>query len=257
MPYSLESDNAHTVDKWCGLVDGWECLDIDNIKYKPATSFKLVRFDISDCVYILNTRLLPPSLESKIVQVLDSNKYFFRVSQRSPKDAYAQEYQAQPTDKASHKLLMEIKKKEKLLIWTPSQVLDLIFRSKRVMEDLEQFINQDKILELYFVFEPWRPSQGVEYRLFVYRSKLVGICVYKPEFYTSKLTVPVGLLIHWFGQFEKQYSQTQTYTVDVYVDNLDSRVYFIEINPFNTQVDTFAFTYKQLITTKYLLVKIR
>jgi hypothetical protein len=47
------------------------------------------------------------------------------------------------------------------------------------------------------------------------------------------------------------------YTVDVYVDNLDSRVYFIEINPFNEEVDTFAFSYKQLITSKYLLVKIR
>ena len=29
------------------------------------------------------------------------------------------------------------------------------------------------------------------------------------------------------------------------------------INPFNEEVDTFAFSYKQLITTKYLLVKIR
>lgn len=81
--------------------------------------------------------------------------------------------------------------------------------------------------------------------------------MYKPEFYTSKLTVPVGLLTHWFEQFDVIYTQTPSYTVDVFVDNLDSRVYFIEINPFNKQVDTFAFSYKQLITTKYLLVKVR
>jgi hypothetical protein len=257
MEYSLESDNAYTVDKWYKLVDGWICNDIDGNKYKPATSYKLVRFDISDCVYILKTQSFPPTLESKITSTLDSSKYFFRVSQRSPKDAYVQEYPALPTDSHKDKLYKEIKRKEQLLISSQTQVLDLIFRSKRVMEDLEQFVGQQVIKELYFVFQPWRPSQGVEFRLFVYKSKLVGICVYKPEFYTSKLTVPVGLLTHWFEQFDAIYSQTQTYTVDVFVDNLDSRVYFIEINPFNKQVDTFAFSYKQLITTKYLLVKVR
>lgn len=257
MEYSLESDNAYTVDKWYKLVEGCEFTDINGLKYKPATTYKLVRFDISDCVHILSTHTFPPSLEYKITNALDSNRYFFRVSQRSPKDAYGKEYQAQPTDSHNKKLFLEIKRKEKLLVSSPNQVLDLIFRSKRVMEDLELFINQDNISELYLVFQPWRPSQGVEYRLFVYKSKLVGICVYKPEFYTSRLTVPVGLLTDWFEQFEKIYSQTITYTVDVYVDNLDSRVYFIEINPFNKQVDTFAFSYKQLITTKYLLVKVR
>ena len=69
--------------------------------------------------------------------------------------------------------------------------------------------------------------------------------------------MPVGLLLHWFQQFEKIYDQTDIYTVDVYVDNLDLRVNFIEIYPFNEEVDMFAISYKQLITTKYLLVKIR
>jgi hypothetical protein len=259
MDYSLESDNAYTVDKWFQLVNDWTPLDIDGIQYNSATSYNLIQFDISDCKYILKTKSFPLNLDLKIAQVLNENKYFFRVSQRSPKDAYAEEYKANPADSYKQKLLLEIKRKEKLLVGSTQEVLDLIFRSKRVMEDLELFVEKSNqtVKELHFVFQPWRPSTGVEFRLFVYNSKLVGICVYKPEFYTSKLVVPVGLLTHWFEQFEKIYSQTQTYTVDVYVNNLDSRVYFIEINPFNKQVDTFAFTYKQLITTKFLLVKIK
>jgi len=257
MEYSLESDNIYTVDKWYKLISEWTCKDIDGSTYNSSTTYKLVRFDISDCIFILKNKSFPSKLESNITKTLDNNKYFFRVSQRSPKDAYAEEYKAKESDSYKHKLFLENKRKEKLLVSSSKDVLDLIFRSKRVLEDLDLFINQDKIDELYFVFQPWRPSRGVEFRLFVYKSKLVGICVYKPEFYTNKLTVPVGLLLDWFQQFEKIYDQTDIYTVDVYVDNIDSRVYFIEINPFNEEVDTFAFSYKQLITSKYLLVKIR
>lgn len=259
----------YTVDKWYKLISEWTCKDINGSTYNSSTTYKLVKFDISNCIYILKNKSFPSILEFIITKTLDNNKYFFRVSQRSPKDAYAEEYKAQESDSYKHKLLLEIKRKEKLLVSSSQDVLDLIFRSKRVLEDLKLFINQDKIDELFFVFQPWRPSrgqrsfaslnleEGIEFRLFVYKLKLVGICVYKPEFYTNKLTIPVGLLLDWFQQFEKIYDQTDIYTVDVYVDNLDSKVYFIEINPFNEEIDTFSFSYKQLITSKYLLVKIR
>ena len=257
MDYSLESDNAYTVDKWYKLVSKWIAFDIDGHEYYPATQYKLIVFDISDAIHILTTKTFPVNIETQINKILQIQSYFFRISQRSPKDAYANEFIASETDSYKHKLFLEIKRKQMLLVSSISNILDLIFRSKRVMEDLEQFVNQNIIKELHLVFQPWRASTGIEYRLFVYRTKLVGICIYKPEFYTSKLTIPVGLITHWFGQFEKIYQQTSTYTVDIFVDNLTSRVHFIEINPFNNQVDTFAFTYKQLIRTKFLLVKIR
>ena len=173
MEYSLELDNIYTVDKWYKLISEWSCKDINGSTYNSSTTYKLVRFNISDCIYILKNKSFPSILESNITQTLDNNKYFFRVSQRSPlalgryqsfalidipKDAYAEEYKAQESDSYKHKLFLENKRKEKLLVSSSKDVLNLILRSKRVLEDLELFINQDKIDELYFVFQPWRPK---------------------------------------------------------------------------------------------------
>jgi hypothetical protein len=82
--YSLESDNIYTVDKWYKLVSNWTCQDINGSTYNSSTTYKLVRFDISDCLYILKNKSFPSKLESNITKTLDNNKYFFRVSQRSP-----------------------------------------------------------------------------------------------------------------------------------------------------------------------------
>ncbi len=38
----------------------------------------------SYCIYILKNKSFPSILESNITKTLDNNKYFFRVSQRSP-----------------------------------------------------------------------------------------------------------------------------------------------------------------------------
>ena len=82
--YSLESDNIYTVDKWYKLISEWTCKDINGCSYNSSTTYKLVRFNISDCIYILKNKSFPSILESNITKTLDNNKYFFRVSQRSP-----------------------------------------------------------------------------------------------------------------------------------------------------------------------------
>jgi hypothetical protein len=256
--YSLLEDNVYTVDKWFSKVNNWYANDINGDKYKPATNYQLIEITIDDVNFLFLNKKFPEHVEKQLYELLDdSNSYFFRVSQRSPKDAYKNEYKAKDNDSCKTKLKLEVARKLKLLVTNINQVYDLIFRSERVIEDLELLVQQTEIKSLHLVFQQWRPSSGIEFRLFIVNSKLVGICVYKPEFYSSKITVPVGVILYWFEQFEKIYNNIPIYTVDIYVDKKTNQVFFIEINPFNDQVDTFSFEYKQLLKTKSLLVKIR
>jgi len=256
--YSLEQDNAYTVDKWYMHVNNWYANDINGNSYKPATNYILVEVTIEDVKYFLNKQKFKKKVRDQINKLFEnSNKYFFRVSQRSPKDAYKKEYQANNNDSYRKKLKLENLRKSKLLVSELDNVYDLILRSERVMEDLELLVKQNEVKSLHLVFQEWRPSNGIEFRLFIVDKKLVGICVYKPEFYSSKITVPVGLILDWFNQFEKIYNTIPLYTVDIYIDKITEQVHFIEVNPFHDQVDTFSFEYEDLIKTKSLLVKIR
>lgn len=256
--YSLQQDNDYTVDKWYKNITDWYANDINGNSYKPATNYILIEITIEDVQYFLNKKKFKKKVRYEINKLFEnSNKYFFRVSQRSPKDAYKKEYQENVNDSYKKKLELEILRKSKLLVSELNNVYDLILRSERVKEDLELLVKQDQIKSLHLVFQEWRPSNGIEFRLFIVNKKLIGICVYKPEFYSSKITVPVGIILHWFDQFEKIYNTIPLYTVDIYIDKITDQVHFIEINPFNDQVDTFSFTYEELIKTKALLVKIR
>lgn len=86
------------------------------------------------------------------------------------------------------------------------------------------------------------PSNGVEYRLFIREQKLIGLCLYKQDFYQKNITNSIGIIDNFVKKFlsikfiKKNYSNL---ILDIYVDKSNQNVYFIEINPYKEYVDTF------------------
>jgi hypothetical protein len=246
MEYDLISGNNYTVDKWCKKMEQFK---INN--YYPATKYNLIKITISDVKFLYKNNKFPDIIENEINELLKINKYFFRVSQRSPKDAYKKEYKAKKKDSPERKLELEKLRKSKLLVHNICEIYDLIKKSKRVSEDFKLFIKQKNIQELYLVFQEWRESDGVEYRCFIRDHKLIGICIYKPEFYSSETIIPVGLIQEFTNELIK-FIDYDNMILDIYGSN--NKVYFIEINPFEEYVDPFKFSWKMLKETKNLIV---
>lgn len=270
--YTLVSGVKYMVDYWCSQISKFEHEDSDGNLYKPCTTYKLVKISIGDVKYLQLNKKFPPRIEKKIKKLfytestdhkpaiqLEDKKYFFRVSQRSPKDAWAKELKAKKSDSPERKLELELERKSKLLVGNLEQIYPLIFKSKRVQEDFELFVNQTDIQNLYLVFQDWRPSNGVEYRLFIRKLKMIGLCLYKPEFYQKNITIPFGLINRFVESFLSLKFIKKNYTnliLDVFVDKTNGNVYFIEINPYEDYVDPFSFTWDELNNTDELIIKL-
>ena len=254
--YDLESGNMYTVDKWCHYIEQFTVTD-DNGIYNPSTTYKLIKITINDVKYYKKNKKFPNNIECEINNILNNNSYFFRISQRSPKDAFMKEYKPKKSYHYSKLLELEKLRKEKLMVNSINQIYILINKSKRVKEDFLLFSKQNKIDSLYLVFQEWRPSNGVEYRTFIKNKKLIAICLYKPEFYSSKTCIPVELITNFINLFLNIKFIKETYNnliLDIFVDN--NRVYFIEINPYEEYVDTFSFSWDEINNTSQLIIKL-
>lgn len=259
--YTLESGEKYMVDKWCKQIEKFKHYDLDGNEYSPTTTYKLVKISIRDVNFLNVNKKFPKKVENQIVKLFENGtkKYFFRVSQRSPKDAWKKELKAKKSDSPERKLELELERKSKLHVGSLEQIYPLIFKSERVQEDFELFISQSVVKYLYLVFQDWRPSTGIEYRLFVRDLKLIGLCLYKPEFYQKNITIPLGLIEKFANSFlslkfiKKNY---QNLILDVFVDKTTSNVYFIEINPYEDYVDPFSFSWDELNNTKDLIIKL-
>lgn len=258
--YTLQSGLKYMVDYWCKQISKFELNGTDGLPYNPCTTYKLIKISIDDVLFLFKNKRFPNLVQNKINKLFQGdNKYFFRVSQRSPKDAWSKELKAKKSDTPERKLELELERKSKLYVGEIKQIYDLIFKSKRVQEDFKLFINQTTIKNLYLVFQDWRPSNGVEYRLFIRDLKLIGLCLYKPEFYQKNITIPFGVINNFVKAFlsirfiKKNYSNM---VLDVFVDKCNSNVYFIEINPYEDYVDPFSFDWKELNETNELIIKL-
>jgi hypothetical protein len=270
--YTLESGIKYMVDYWCKQISKFELIGTDGLVYKPCTNYQLVKISIQDVKYLNLNKRFPHKVEKKINKLfIGGKKYFFRVSQRSPKDAWAKELKAKKSDTPERKLELELERKSKLYVGNLDQIYPLIFKSKRVQEDFELFVNQAhkensqienpqiKVPNLYLVFQDWRPSNGVEYRLFIRDLKLIGLCLYKPEFYQKNITIPFGSIERFAKSFLSIGFVKKNYLnliLDVFVDKFNGNVYFIEINPYENYVDPFSFTWNELDKTKDLIIKL-
>jgi hypothetical protein len=259
--YTLESGEKYMVDKWCKQIQKLTFNGQDGKEYHPSTNYKLVKITIDDVKYLFKYKKFPLKVENQIKKIFDDgkNKYFFRVSQRSPKDAWKKELKAKKSDPPERKLELELERKSKLYVGTLEEIYCLIKKSERVQEDFDLFVSQSKVKFLHLVFQDWRPSDGVEYRLFIKSNKLIGVCLYKPEFYQKNITIPIGNIINfsnWFLSKKFIKKNYQNMILDIFVDNKTSNIFFIEINPFEDYVDPFSFTWDEINQTTELILKL-
>jgi hypothetical protein len=114
----------------------------------------------------------------KLEQILDGKEYFFKLSNRSPKDIleYDTIYEIDDDDHRTIKLQKKIKQLEVLKVIKISQIEYLLNNSRRTKEDIYAFAKYNGKTKLYLVFQEWKPNLGisVEYRCYVNKSKLVG-----------------------------------------------------------------------------------
>jgi hypothetical protein len=173
------------------------------------------------------------------------------LSLRSPKDILENKVKIKERDHRTVKIEKKRKQLDILKVKNIEEILFLLKKSKRIQEDLLLIKDED----LFLVFQPWRPSIGqyIEYRCFINFNKLVGICLYKPEYYSTLTSIPVALIQHYIEQLLNIITYPKC-AIDVFIK--DNKVYFIEINPFDEFTDTFSFDFDEINSTEHLICKL-
>jgi hypothetical protein len=199
-------------------------------------------------------------MENKINKLFEiKSEYFFKLSNRSPKDILESgDLEILDDDHRTIKTEKKIKQLNILKVTNCDNINYLLNNSKRSIEDIEEY-NKDYTKKLYFIFAEWRPNLGksIEYRCFINNNELVGICLYKPEYYSSRSIIPVEIIQHFCNQMINLFMciNLDRYVLDCFIYNHEpTKVYFIELNPFEEYVDTFSFDYNIINNTKNLLV---
>ncbi len=163
--FSQNPEYEYNVDAWYSQVENW----IFN-GYYPATKYNIISLTDREIVSIRkNLHKFQHDLKKKVNKVL-TEPMFFRLSTRSPKDAYiklAPHLEILDTD---NQLQKEMKLKIQLSLLKVSdfdEILVLMQNSQRVIEDLDFHIADETTKpSISIVLQQYRPSTKDEYRIF-------------------------------------------------------------------------------------------
>lgn len=258
--YNIDSFYKYTIDKYYNLFENIIITTLKNEEYICHQKYILIEFTYDEQNYYKEDKILSEKMINKINEIFNENsEYFFKLSNRSPKDILETgELEILDDDHRTIKTDKKIKQLTILKVKNCNDIIYLLNNSKRCQEDIAEY-NMNPTKKLFFVFAKWRPNLGksVEYRCFINKNKLVGICLYKPEFYSTRSIIPVETLHNFIKQMIKIFMliNLDRYVLDCFIYNDDpSKVYFIEINPFEEYVDTFSFNYEDINNTENLLI---
>jgi hypothetical protein len=261
--YNVNSFDRYTIDKYYDLFNNFFVNTISNDRYKCNQELIFIEFTPLERMYYKFNKKISKYMENKINLLFKiKSEYFFKLSNRSPKDIleYGGELEIEDDDHRTIKTEKKIKQLDILKVTNCQNINYLLNNSKRAKEDIEEY-NKDYSKKLYFVFAEWKPNLGksVEYRCFINNKKLVGICLYKPEYYSTRSIIPVEIINNFINQMIQQFSlkNYHRYVLDCFIYNDDpTKVYFIELNPFEEYIDSFSFDYDIINNTDTILVTI-
>ena len=259
--YNVNSFDKYTIDKYYDLFNNFFVSTLSGDKYKCNQELIFIEFTPLERIYFKLNKKISKYMENKIDELFKIKlEYFFKLSNRSPKDIleYGGELEITDDDHRTVKTEKKIKQLDILKVKSCSNINYLLNNSNRAREDIEEY-DKDYSKKLYFVFAEWKPNLGksVEYRCFIKNKKLVGICLYKPEYYSSRSIVPVEIIKHFIKQIIQQFSlkNYERYVLDCFIYNDEhEKVYFIELNPFEDYIDPFSFDYDIINNTDTLFV---
>lgn len=258
--YMVEDFEDYTFDKWYYILKDMEMYNIKNEKYQFVKDSILIDFDKSEIIYFLNNKVFSDKMKEKINSFLNGKDYFFKLSNRSPKDIlkYDPDLRIDDEDHRIVKTEKKIKQLNILKVKSIEKIEYLLNNSERCQEDMQLFSIYNGKSKLYLVFQEWKPNLGksIEYRCFVNNSKLSGICLFQPDYYSSRTIIPIEILKNFCDKIIEKFT-LRRYIIDCFIYDHDKyNVHFIELNPFDENTDTFSFEYEDIINTDTLLVTI-
>ena len=259
--FTVESFEDFTVDKWHKIFENHSIKDIHNNIYKCYRDFILIEFNKLEILYFLENKKFCINMVNKLEPILNKKEYFFKLSNRSPKDIleFNSIYEIDDDDHRTIKLEKKIKQLEVLKVTEIKQIEYLLNNSRRTKEDMIAFSKYDGKTKLYLVFQEWKPNLGisVEYRCYVNKSKLVGISLFKPEYYSTRTVMPVEIIQHFTNQIIPLFNKLNLsrYILDLFIYyDKPYEVQFMEINPFISEAHTFSFEWDDINNANTLLV---
>ena len=260
--FYVEDFEDYTVDKWHNIFNNVSITDIHNNNYKCYRDFILIEFSKLEILYFLRNKTFSIKMINKLQDILDGKDYFFKLSNRSPKDILEYNSIYEINDDDDHrtiKLQKKLKQLEVLKVSEINQIEYLLNNSRRTKEDMIAFSKYNGKTILYLVFQEWKPNLGIstEYRCYVNKSKLVGISLFKPENYSTRTVMPVEIIQHFTNQIIPIFDKLNLnrYILDLYIYyDKPLEVQFMEINPFISEAHTFSFEWDDINNTDTLLV---
>jgi hypothetical protein len=257
---SIEEYYHLTIDKYYKLFDNYLIKSITGERYKTNKDYILIEFTYLERIYFARNKCFSIHLKNEINKLFSYEKeYFFKLSNRSPKDILESgQYEILDEDHRTIRTQKKIKQLEILKIKNTLDIEYLLLNSKRCQEDITDY-NEDYTKKLYLVFQEWKPNlgQSIEFRLYINKKKLVGINLFKPDFYSTRTIIPVEILLHYSKQMIELFNtiNLDRYILDCYINHDDPlKVYFIELNPFIEDANTFSFEYTDIDSAQYLIV---
>jgi hypothetical protein len=263
MSYSYKDFSSYNVDNWFQIVNNVEFKDIFNKNYKICNEYKLIKLEYEDIKYFMKNKKFKNRIIKEINKFLSQNNegYFFKLSSRSPKDILEKnsKYEIFDEDHRTIQTEKKIKQLEILKVYNSNDVMELLRKSKRTNEDMQLYLDyKDPREHLYLVFQEWKQclGKGKEFRCFIKDYELIGVCLFKSEYYSTRTTIPITLIQKFINQMIKQIKKINMSkcVCDIFIPFDETRVYFIEFNPFDENVDTFSLDYDELNKTKTLLI---
>jgi hypothetical protein len=232
IPKWSPTDDLCNTDQWIDVVEDIK-LTVDGARYKPFAKTKIVRMTDRELTAIVNKMpTMYKSLKTHVNKLL-RNPMFFKLSTRSPKDAWAvlaPDLGILPIDSKElqlHKLNAQM---ELLKVKTFDDVLKLIYASERLKDDIRTYFD-DHTLCPTLVFQEWRQSTGTEYRSFIKNKTMIGLIAYPV---IGPVDPDDHRKIKYVVEHVAKKLPMANVVIDVYVDAL---VYVIELNPFSDVTD--------------------
>ena len=149
--FTVESFEDFTVDKWHNLFDNHLIKDIHNNTYKYYRDFILIEFSKLEIMYFLRNKSFSIKMIEKLKTILDGKDYFFKLSNRSPKDIleFNSIYEIDDDDHRTIKLQKKLKQLEVLKVNNIKQIEYLLNNSRRTKEDILAFSKYNGKTKLY------------------------------------------------------------------------------------------------------------
>ncbi len=256
--YTINDTYAPDFDyqRWATYLRDWKRAGPNGVPYSPFGSFTSIAVSNRQLVGIQrDIGSLTKGIHRAVDRALQDGPRFFRLSTRSPKDAWmrlAPDLGIEDTDDNGTKRRKLAAQTRLCMVSSYDDVHRLLGISDRLQEDMAYHIEhapEDDVMHI--ILAEWR-NVDREVRIFVANGRVLEACPYQVDSWTQdELCALQGqrdaLQSFVQGLLRLLPSTYQTAVVDVYFDDT-ARLHLVELNPFDDVTDPISYTWDYLRT---------